>query len=442
MKFPSVSDIASTSVICVDTTSSIANALNIMLEHNHSNLVVIDKNCFRILTITDILNIQNNNLNILLSELHLSEIPIITKDKNVLDTLEYLNRSEAFISVINEDGTFYGLITQSDITSNIDPDTLMDNYKLIDFLKLSRRVKWIRKQTITSALFKEMTKKSFDIVMVVEDRKPIGILTTKDIMKLIRDNHNLEVAVSNYMSSPVETIHEDASIKESLEFIKKNHHKRVVVVDNKGYLSDIISQQELISLSYSRWTILMKKYQEELNEINNMLEDKNNEYKIMASTDPLTGLYNRYKFSELFDSSYISMQQSHNDLSIILLDIDFFKHINDTYGHNMGDQVLIQVTHVLLKSLRNIDIVCRWGGEEFIVLLPSASLANAFVIAEKLRISIETMKIDTASSVTASFGVSQVLEGDDMRDTIYRADKALYLAKHSGRNCVKTEFDH
>ena len=136
------------------------------------------------------------------------------------------------------------------------------------------------------------------------------------------------------------------------------------------------------------------------------------------------------------------MQQSHNDLSIILLDIDFFKHINDTYGHNMGDQVLIQVTHVLLRSLRNIDIVCRWGGEEFIVLLPSASLANAFVIAEKLRISIETMKIDTASSVTASFGVSQVLEGDDMRDTIYRADKALYLAKHSGRNCVKTEFDH
>ncbi len=442
MKFPSVSDIASTSVICVDTTSSIANALNIMLEHNHSNLVVIDKNCFRILTITDILNIQNNNLNILLSELHLSEIPIITKDKNVLDTLAYLNRSEAFISVINEDGTFYGLITQSDITSNIDPDTLMDNYKLIDFLKLSRRVKWIRKQTITSALFKEMTKKSFDIVMVVEDRKPIGILTTRDIMKLIRDNCNLEVAVSNYMSSPVETIDEDASIKESLEFLKKNHHKRVVVVDNKGYLSDIISQQELISLSYSRWTILMKKYQEELNEINNMLEDKNNEYKIMASTDPLTGLYNRYKFSELFDSSYISMQQSHNDLSIILLDIDFFKHINDTYGHNMGDQVLIQVTHVLLRSLRNIDIVCRWGGEEFIVLLPSASLANAFVIAEKLRISIETMKIDTASSVTASFGVSQVLEGDDMRDAIHRADKALYLAKHSGRNCVKTEFDH
>ncbi len=442
MKFPSVSDIASTSVICVDTTSSIANALNIMLEHNHSNLVVIDKNCFRILTITDILNIQNNNLNILLSELHLSEIPIITKDKNVLDTLAYLNRSEAFISVINENGTFYGLITQSDITSNIDPDTLMDNYKLIDFLKLSRRVKWIRKQTITSALFKEMTKKSFDIVMVVEDRKPIGILTTRDIMKLIRDNCNQEVAVSNYMSSPVETIDEDASIKESLEFLKKNHHKRVVVVDNKGYLSDVISQQELISLSYSRWTILMKKYQEELNEINNMLEDKNNEYKIMASTDPLTGLYNRYKFSELFDSSYISMQQSHNDLSIILLDIDFFKHINDTYGHNMGDQVLIQVTHVLLRSLRNIDIVCRWGGEEFIVLLPSASLANAFVIAEKLRISIETIKIDTASSVTASFGVSQVLESDDMRDTIYRADKALYLAKHSGRNCVKTEFDH
>ncbi len=444
MKFPSVSDIASTSVIHVDITSSIANALDIMLAHDHRNIVVVDKDCFRILTIVDILNIQENNfnLNILLSELHLSEIPTISKDKNVLDTLEYLNGSKEHVCVVNSDGTLYGLITHTDITSNIDPDSLMGNYKLTDYLKLGQRMKWIKKETITSTLFKEMTEKSFDNVMIVEDMKPIGILTTKDIIKLIKHKDNLEVAVSNYMSSPVETIHKGASIKEALEFVKQKHYKRVVVVDDEGDLLEIISQQELISLSYSKWTTLMKEHQEELSEINNILEDKNQKYKIMASTDPLTGLYNRYKFSELYYVSYVSMLQSKNNLSIVLLDIDFFKYINDTYGHNIGDQVLIQVTHVLLRTLRNIDIVCRWGGEEFIVLLPTASLANASTIAQKLRIAIEAMEIDTVGSVTASFGVSQVLEGNEMRDAIDRADKALYLAKNSGRNCVKTELDH
>ncbi len=444
MKFPSVKDIASTSVIYVDITSSIENALHRMLEHNHRNVVVVDKDCFRILTFMDILNIQKNslNLNMLLSELDLSEIPTISKNKNVLDTLDYLNQSHEYLCVVHSDGTLYGLITHTDIISNIDPDSLMENYKLIDFVKLEKRMKWIKKETITSSLLKKMTEKSFDNVIIVENMKPIGILTTKDIMILIKHKENLEVAVSKYMSSPVETIQQDASVKEALEFVKKKHYKRVVVVDDEGDLVEIISQQRLISLSYSRWSMLMKEHQAELSEINNMLEDQNQEYKIMASTDPLTGLYNRYKFSELYQASYASMLQSQNDLSIVLLDIDYFKRINDTYGHNIGDQVLIQMAHVLLRTLRNIDIVCRWGGEEFIVFLPTASLVKAYTVSEKLRVSIEAFEIDIVGSVTASFGVSQVHEGDEMRDAIDRADKALYLAKSSGKNCVKTELDH
>ena len=134
------------------------------------------------------------------------------------------------------------------------------------------------------------------------------------------------------------------------------------------------------------------------------------------------------------------MIQRHNDMSIILLDIDFFKKVNDTYGHNAGDKVLIQISQVLLKALRNIDVVCRWGGEEFIVLLPTASLSNATILAQKLRKHIERMEIEVVGSISASFGVSQVREGEDMKEAIDRADKALYLAKDSGRNCVKTEL--
>ncbi len=443
MKFPKISDIASTSIIHVDITSSIADALEVMLEHNHRSVVVKDNKSFRILRVLDILNIQKDKLDIetKLSVLNLAIIPLISKDKNVLDTLEYLDNPIEYICAINEDNTLYGLVTHTDITSNIDPDTLMENYKLIDFLKLGRRMMWVTRDTITSNILQGMVDESYDNVIIVEDMKPIGILTTKDIMKLIKNKIDLEVKVGEYMTSPIDTIHKNSSIKEALEFIKKKHYKRVVVVGDEDELSGIIMQKELISLTYSRWAILMKEYQEELSEINNLLKNKNKEYETLASTDPLTGLYNRYKFSELYLTSYLAMTQRDNKMSLILLDIDFFKKVNDTYGHNTGDNVLVQVSHSLLKTLRDVDIVCRWGGEEFIVLLPTASLNNAIVIAQKLRSYIEDLEIDVVGKVTVSCGVSQIIEGEEMQDAVDRADKALYLAKNSGRNCVKSEND-
>ncbi|MDO8455128.1 MAG: diguanylate cyclase, partial [Sulfurimonas sp.] len=289
-----------------------------------------------------------------------------------------------------------------------------------------------------SDLISHMVDSGYDNVIVVDDLKPIGILTTKDIMRLIKTQKDLNVAVKLHMSKPVDSIGKSSSIKEALNFLKNKHYKRVVVVDNDGKLSGTISQKELISLTYSKWAVLMKEYQEELSEINVLLEDKNREYETIASIDSLTGLYNRYKFSKLYLSSFLAMRQRHNEMSLIMLDIDFFKKVNDTYGHNTGDKVLVQVSHALLKTLRNIDIVCRWGGEEFVVLLPAASLENAYSLAQNIKTYIEELEIDVVGHITASFGVAQVLESDDMQSVIDRADKALYLAKKSGRNCVKT----
>ena len=444
MKFPRISDIASTSVVYVSIDDAISEALDTMLKYNHRNVVVIDNKSFKILTVIDVLNAQEKGieLNKPLSSLNLSTIPTISKDKNVLDTLSYLNESIEYICVLNDDNSLYGIVTHTDITSNIDPDSLMDNYKLIDYLKLGKRMKWVKKTEILSKLLKEMMKNSFDNVVIVDEMKPIGILTTKDIMKLIKDNVTLDTQVSEYMSTPVESIHRDSSIREALEFVKKKHYKRVIIVDDEGKLTGIITQKELISLTYSRWGILMKEYQEELAELNHILENKNKEYEMKASIDPLTKVYNRYKFSELYLSAYTAMIQRHNDMSLIMLDIDFFKKINDTYGHNNGDRALEQISKILTNSLRDIDIVCRWGGEEFVILLPTVNISNASTIAQKLRTNIETLHIEPIGYLTASFGISQVKEGDTMQGAIDRADKALYLAKGSGRNCVKTEFDN
>lgn len=443
MKFPKIGDIASTAVVSIDINSTFNETIKKILDNEHRNILVIDKNDFYFLSIVDILNVQTKKIdgNTVLRDLPLSKIPVINKDENILNTLDFLNDATEYIAVVNDDKSLYGLITHTDITSNIDPDTLMDNYKLQDLLKLGRRMKWVNKEDKISYLLKDMVNNSYDNVIVVEDLKPIGIFTTKDIMKLVKNKSDLDVRVENHMSSPVDSIHKSSSIREALSFLKEKKYKRVIVVDDNGNLSGIITQKELISLTYSKWASLMKEYQEELSEINTILQNKNIEYENIASTDSLTGLYNRNKFSQLYLSSYTSMVQRHNDMSLIFLDIDYFKKVNDDYGHNVGDKTLVQVSHTLLKILRNVDVVCRWGGEEFLIMLPTADLKHANMIAQKLRKAIEELSIDVVGKVTASFGVSQVREGEKMQDAIERADKALYLAKKAGRNCVKCETD-
>jgi len=443
MKFPVIGDIATVSVISLSVNETIMYALEMMLEHEHRNIIVIDGSNYRILNVMDIIKIKNENYNLQskLSEFNLPLIKTIDRHKNVLEALEFINENIGYICVLNSDESLYGLVAHSDITANIDPDTLMDNYRLQDFFKLGRKVKRVSKDQKTSDVLNDMISGYFDNVIVIDNQKPIGILTTKDIMKMIKNKEDVNLNVSVYMSSPIESIHKSSSIKAAIKFIKSKQYQRVVVVDDDGFFIGVISQQELISLAYSKWAVLMKEYQAELTEINNMLENKNKKYEIMASTDALTGLYNRYKFTELYISSYKSMIQRANHMSLLMLDIDFFKKINDKYGHNIGDKVLIKIAHIILGTLRNIDIVCRWGGEELVILLPTVDLAQAIELAENIRENINKQEIDTVGQVSVSLGVSEVIEGDEMHSVIKRADDALYLAKKSGRNCVKSDLD-
>ena len=197
-----------------------------------------------------------------------------------------------------------------------------------------------------------MAENHYDCIVIMEDKMPLGILTTKDIMELMKNSSDFNVPVSEYMSSPVESLAEDSSIKEAINFMKEKHFKRIVVTNTQGHLTGLILQRELISLSYSKWSILMKQHSKELSEINNLLDKKNIKYEKMASTDQLTGLYNRYKFTELFVLEYNTMTQRENSMSLMMIDIDYFKKINDTYGHNVGDSVLLQISNLLLRYFK------------------------------------------------------------------------------------------
>lgn len=165
------------------------------------------------------------------------------------------------------------------------------------------------------------------------------------------------------------------------------------------------------------------------------------EMELLASMDKLTGIYNRHKFEELFTLEVERSRRFKTPLSLILIDIDHFKNVNDTYGHDVGDSILINLAKVVKNSIRNLDIFSRWGGEEFLILIPNTDLDQAHTLAQKLRVIVEKNDFPIAGNITISIGVS-TLQVDDSFDTLFkRADNALYHAKKSGRNQVVLESE-
>ena len=167
-----------------------------------------------------------------------------------------------------------------------------------------------------------------------------------------------------------------------------------------------------------------------------------NRLEIMANTDSLTHLYNRHAFESEVLLAKEQADKSLHDLCLLLVDIDYFKKINDQYGHLSGDAVLKQFAALLKKSTPTESVTCRWGGEEFIVILPKTAESEAKELALSLLETVEAhtfrLRKNRTVKLTMSCGLSQLLQGDDIEDLLKRTDKALYSAKKSGRNQLVT----
>lgn len=160
----------------------------------------------------------------------------------------------------------------------------------------------------------------------------------------------------------------------------------------------------------------------------------------LAATDPLTGCFNRREFSAIAEREALRASRYHHPLSILMLDLDYFKRLNDTYGHAAGDKALQRFTMICTNALRNVDIFGRWGGEEFVALLPETDLQGATVIAERLRKltsdNILTFN-DHKINFSVSIGIAEFKDGETTVDTaMSRADTAVYDAKKAGRNRI------
>ena len=154
-----------------------------------------------------------------------------------------------------------------------------------------------------------------------------------------------------------------------------------------------------------------------------------------AVTDTLTGAWNRRQGTELLAAD-LTARRPGNALSLLMLDIDNFKTINDSFGHQAGDHVLIEVAGRLRRGLRGNDMVARWGGEEFVVLLRDCALPEALTLAEGIRAEIAKVPFGALGRLTVSIGVAEVRADEDLASWLERADQALYRAKRAGRNGV------
>ncbi|OGA08668.1 MAG: hypothetical protein A3D95_02470 [Betaproteobacteria bacterium RIFCSPHIGHO2_12_FULL_69_13] len=157
-----------------------------------------------------------------------------------------------------------------------------------------------------------------------------------------------------------------------------------------------------------------------------------------AATDALTGVANRLKFDQALADEIARAKRYGTPLALVMCDVDHFKAINDTHGHQAGDSVLVGLCGLIQRHTRKTDLLARWGGEEFVILARNCGAGDTFQLAEKLRHLIETHAFDKVGAVTCSFGVAQFGEGDSAESALARADAALYRAKASGRNRVET----
>ena len=160
----------------------------------------------------------------------------------------------------------------------------------------------------------------------------------------------------------------------------------------------------------------------------------------LAVHDALTGIYNRHGVNEILNQKIEEFKRAKNKLSVIFFDIDFFKRVNDTYGHDRGDYVLENIAKLVSSEIRVSDIFARWGGEEFILFLPDTSLEEAVQVAEKLRKSIQEYAFSDIDTITCSFGVTELKKNDTKESFLKRVDNLLYEAKASGRNRVVSDM--
>jgi len=262
-------------------------------------------------------------------------------------------------------------------------------------------------------------------VVIMDKTMPIGIITTRDFVRIFMSAKSIQdhLTVEDVMSKPLITVSPNTSFARAFSLLNKYNVKNLPVV-HKGQLHGIVTFQQLLNHSHE-------------NLINTL--EKNRSLQHEANTDGLTGLFNKRYFLRRVAEEYDRAKRYSLRCSLIFLDIDHFKSINDGYSHQTGDYVLSTIAKILQKNARRTDILSRFGGEEFVIITPNSNPVEAAYLAHKMRLSIRDYAFsyqDASFHVTISAGVATFSAQRTVKQSIERADLALYRAKKMGRNRV------
>lgn len=278
--------------------------------------------------------------------------------------------------------------------------------------------------------YKNIIDSSSNMVIVVDKNSIVEV--NKTFFKYFNKYNRLEEFKKEHKSISDFFVEKDGYIYKNmdginwLEYLIENPKKNQVkiIYDEKEYYFTV--GVSLISAEYGHYSAIFSDITKE------KIYQKELEYTNI--TDPLTKIRNRYYYNEQIKKESANSNRYFYPLSLVVFDIDYFKRINDEHGHDVGDNVLVEYTKLISSHLRNGDIFCRIGGEEFTLILPHTEKSGAYKIADKLRVIVEEHK--KVVPITVSFGVVEYIKGEDLEQTFKRADKALYEAKNSGRNRV------
>lgn len=245
----------------------------------------------------------------------------------------------------------------------------------------------------------------------------------------------------------------DKSVQSDIASIQDGMKSNLAVEDLSQLLSERLdSISHNISDYHKKESVRLEKSMNRINQLETKLKDSENEttqlkeslsaQRHRAQHDPLTGLPNRESYNEYVSQAINRWQRGYGELCIAVADIDFFKKINDNYGHLAGDKVLKKIASIIRSNLRAVDFVGRYGGEEFVIILEKTGIEDAIKVLDKLRLAIVETKFhfrEARVDITCSFGVTKFNSGEDCDQAFSRADEALYAAKAGGRNQVQSK---
>ncbi len=350
----------------------------------------------------------------------------------ILQYVRHITNSDAGTIYLAEDDYLKFHIFQND---SLPYETILDLQESLKDLRYQ-----IKKDTGTIAVESFIQSKVISVFDIYQNKK-YDFKSSKEFDK------NFSYKTKSILTAPLVNFYTNSSIGVLQLINKKSENGQYIAYTEQDKefisLSSYLITQSILNTknSIEKLELLNKELEKKVIERTKKLKDTQKKLIEQANRDPMTNLYNRRYFNEIIKSLLLIAKRTSQLFSLIIIDIDDFKNVNDTYGHSVGDRVINDLADIFRNTVRNSDISVRFGGEEFVIILPNTHLKEAEIIAKKLKDIVENntiiLKDGSRIKFTISLGVSQIQQDDESVETVlHKADEALYQAKNSGKNTI------